>query len=623
MKSWTSNTYRMDQGRLSGKGFLTRWRMRARQTRLVCAVAACGWGVADGATFHEDVSPVLIRHCATCHHGTELAPFPLLTVGDARKHIREVVSVTERRFMPPWPPAPGPDVLDGERRLSDAEIAVFRRWRDEGMPEGDPAKAPEQPSWTGDWQLGPPDLVIRMPQAYQVPANGKDVYRNFVIPLSAGPRRYVSAWQFRPHSRAVHHMFLCLDRSGTGRRRDGQDAEPGFPGMDLPAGIELPPGHFASWQPGAGARRMRPGTGWALEPGTEIVLQVHLQPLGRPELVQAEVGFYFTDQKPALHPVKLALIHYGIDIPPGVTNHIVSDDFVLPSPARLLGVLPHSHYLCRRIEGRALFPDGTGRTFFLIPDWDFNWQGDYSFRNPPLFPAGTRMTMEMTFDNSEGNPRNPSHPPRRVGYGVNTTDEMAELWMQFLPEGAEADAAFRRAVAERGLRNSQAANEQRLKIDPKDARAMVNLGRVLMAQGRRDEARRRFEEALRTDATIDDAHYNLGLIHRVSGQRDEAIRAFRRTVELNPSHVRAYGNLGLVQVEGDDIEGAALSFEKAIQLDPNDPIALSTLASIRLYQGRVTEAVDYLGAAVRLVPDDADLRRQWEQARARQGAMQK
>jgi hypothetical protein len=81
-----------------------------------------------------------------------------------------------------------------------------------------------------------------------------------------------------------------------------------------------------------------------------------------------------------------------------------------------------------------------------IKDWDFNWQSGYTFTSPIKLPKGTRVEMEYVYDNSEGNPRNPSHPPVRVAYGEQTTNEMGLAFLTFaLPTPAEA-AAFRRAA---------------------------------------------------------------------------------------------------------------------------------------------------------------------------------
>jgi Flp pilus assembly protein TadD len=459
-----------------------------------------------------------------------------------------------------------------------------------------------------------------MPATYTVPPDGRDVYRHFVLPVSVDRKRWVRAWQFRPRSRAVHHIFLMLDRTAEGRRQDALDPEPGFPGMDTPVGIELPAGHFTSWQPGAGARRSREGMAWALEPGMDLVVQMHLQPLGRPEPLQAEVGFYFTDQPPTRQPSKLALVNYAIDLPAGATNVVVSDEITLPVAVDLLGLLPHSHYLCQRIEARARFPDGAVKPLFLIPDWDFNWQGDYVLRTPFHLPAGTRISVDFTFNNSSGNPRNPAHPPRRVGYGVNTTDEMAELWLQCLPSNPADAPKLGQLIFDRGLRDAQAANQQRLQLNPKDSRAMVNLGRVHLARRQYDEAARRFLEAAGVDAKSEEAHYYLGVMHRLAGRPDAARGEFQRAVEINPTHARSLGNLGLLHLAANQLEPASRYLGEALRMNPHDAVAAGSLGSIHLAQGRIPEAIELLTLAIRLDPEDAESRRFLEMARQRLGS---
>lgn len=559
--------------------------------------------------FHEHVAPVLFQHCTPCHRPGQSAPFSLLTFADAKKHVSDLVDVTARHFMPPWLPASGHGEFVGERRLKDSEIATIARWRDGGGVEGDSSKGPPAPTFPTEWQLGPPDLIVKMPAPYTVPANGRDVYRHFILAVPPGGRRYVRAWEFRPHSRAVHHAFLRVDRSGEARRRDRADAEPGFPGMDTPSSVESPNGHFASWQPGAAPRQNPQGLPWVLEPGADVVMQMHLQTLGKPEPLQAELGFYFADQPPTNQPVKLSLINYGIDLAPGVTNVVVTDDFTLPADADLLGLLPHTHYLGRRVEGLAFLPGGTEKILLLIPDWDFNWQGDYMFREPVYLPAGTRLVMRMTFDNSTNNLRNPSNPPKRVQFGPNTTDEMAELWFQLLPRNAEGTAAFARSNFERTARDVIAYNEQRLRIDPRDGGALVNLGKAALAKRRNEDARSFFSRAVEVAPDLDEAHYFLGLMHRMGGDAGAAAGEFTRALALNPNHVRAHGNLGLLHFEYGRKDAAAEHFAKAVALDPTDALAHGMLGAIRLHQGRIAEAEPLLKRAVELDPNDSEARK--------------
>ncbi len=590
--------------------------MRILRAMGILGVAA-SLAAADGPTYHEHVEGLLQAHCAVCHRPGQSAPFPLLTLEDARKHGREIADVTGRRFMPPWLPAPQEGGFVGERRLTDEAIRTLGQWVADGMPEGDPVKAPVPRVWTGDWPLGKPDLIVRMPESYRVPAAGRDVYRHFVIPVPVDRARYVAAWEFRPHSRAVHHAFLRLDRTGEARRRDAADPEPGFPGMDTPAGINSPNGHFASWQPGASPRQNPPGLPWILESGSDVVLQMHLQTLGKPDPLQAEVGFYFTDQPPTNQPVKVALVSYAIDLAPGATNTVVTDDFVVPADADLLGILPHTHYLGKRVEARATLPDGTGRSLLLIPSWDFNWQGDYIYRQPVFLPAGTRVEMRVSFDNSAANPRNPSNPPRRVRFGLNTTDEMAELWLQLLPRSAAGATAFNRSNLDRAIRDTLAYNGERLRVDPKDGAAHVNLGRALLGLRRQAEAKSHFVTAVQVAPDLDDGHYYMGLMHRLEGDTVAAAAEFQSALRLNPGNARAHGNLGMIDVDGGRFEAAAVHFEAAIRLDATDALAHATLGAIRLQQNRPEEARPLLERAAALDPDNPDVKQNLKVLRQR------
>jgi hypothetical protein len=81
-----------------------------------------------------------------------------------------------------------------------------------------------------------------------------------------------------------------------------------------------------------------------------------------------------------------------------------------------------------------------------IQDWDFNWQGQYRYKQPILLPKGTKVELEYVYDNSGGNPHNPSRPPVRVRFGEQTKDEMALAFLGLvLPSPADVQP-FQRAV---------------------------------------------------------------------------------------------------------------------------------------------------------------------------------
>src|SRR5262249_7895881 len=138
----------------------------------------------------------------------------------------------------------------GQHPLTDREIAVIQQWIEQGAVEGDPAALPAPPRWTEGWRLGAPDLIVSLPQPFDLQAEGTDVFRIFVIPLPVDRVRFVRGLEFRPgNPRVVHHANIRLDRSGAARALDEADAGVGYTGL-IPRAAQYPDGHFLGWTPG-------------------------------------------------------------------------------------------------------------------------------------------------------------------------------------------------------------------------------------------------------------------------------------------------------------------------------------------------------------------------------------
>src|SRR5262249_45908979 len=89
----------------------------------------------------------------------------------------------------------------------------------------------------------------------------------------------------------------------------------------------------------------------------------------------------------------------------------------------------HMHLLGKDMEMWAEVPKGDGETFdridlIKIDKWNFQWQNQYYFKQPITLPKGSVVRLIAHFDNSEKNPLQPNHPPKPVGWGEATTDEM-------------------------------------------------------------------------------------------------------------------------------------------------------------------------------------------------------
>ena len=402
---------------------------------LGCAIPFARAPANDGPTFAREIAPVIYRECVQCHRPGESAPFPLLTYADVARRADLIAAVTASRYMPPWLPAAGYGQFQHERRLTAAEIAMLARWAGAGAPEGDRSRTPAPPPPVAA-ALGPAGLTAEMRSPYAVPADGPDQYRCFLLPAAIDRDRYVRALDISPGNRKLaHHALLFADLTGTARKRDRGDGYEcfGSPGF-------LPARGLGGWTPGSPPIRMPEGIPEVLYKNADLVLQVHYHPTGKPETDRTRVALYFTDRAPARRLMDIALGSTAIDIPPGERNYKVTDRFTLPVDADALGVIPHAHYVCRGMKAWAALPDGTRRQLLRIDRWNFDWQDQYRYRAPVHLPAGTRIEMEFTYDNSAGNPRNPHQPPERVVWGPGSSDEMAGLHLQVVatdPEDAE------------------------------------------------------------------------------------------------------------------------------------------------------------------------------------------
>ena len=387
----------------------------------------------------EHVAQIVFANCTTCHRPGEAAPFPLTTCAEAQRKAKMMAKVTGKRTMPPWHAEPGHERFLDERRLTPAQIDTLAQWAEAGAPEGDPRKAPPLPHFPSGWQLGEPDLVVTMPEAFTVPAGGPDIYRNFVLPLGTTEDRWVSAIEIRPSARkVVHHVLFSYDDTGEARRLDARDGQPGFRNMNFRRGeatgslVGGTGNSLGGWAVGATVKHLPEDLGLPLPKGADLVLQTHFHPQGKVAQEQTTVGIFFKKQKPArtllavqLPPLFGALAR--IDIPAGEKDFVVRDAFTLPVDVEAISIGGHAHYLCTRMLATATVPGAPMRTLLAIPRWDFGWQDRYFFAQPVSLPKGTLLAAELHWDNSADNPSNPQNPPRRVRWGPQSTDEMGSV----------------------------------------------------------------------------------------------------------------------------------------------------------------------------------------------------
>ena len=570
------------------------------------AAAQTAPAAADTApvTFNQHIAPILHGHCAQCHRPGGAGPFALLTFADASRRAAQLAAVTRSGFMPPWKADGHPGEFVAQPRLTTEQVAAIARWA--AAPVEGPGRPPAPPRWPEGWYLGEPDLVVTLPDGYTLPGEPSDVFRIFAVPLPVTGTRYVRGIEFHPgNGRVVHHANIRVDRSDGSRRLDAADPTPGYDGL-LARSAEYPDGHFLGWTPGQIAPLVDADLAWRLDPGTDLVVQLHMQPSGKPETVRPSIAFFFSDAPPTRTPSILRLGSQGIDIPAGEAAYVVEDRYTLPVDATLLAVQPHAHYRAADVTGTATLPDGSTRTLIHIGAWDFRWQHVYRYTQPVRLPRGTTVAMRYVYDNSAGNPRNPQVPTQRVRWGQRSFDEMGDLWFQ-LATDSDADRTRLRAEVEAKMTAEDLIGlETMLASAPDDTELHDDAGVLALLLGRPAVAVSHFRASAERKPQSAAAHYNVGTALTSAGLFDDAIAAYERALAIDPRYAKALNNLADTLMSAGRIAEAVPRYEQAVALDPSLPEARNNLGAALWRRGDFARADRELREALRLRPGYAE-----------------
>jgi hypothetical protein len=376
-------------------------------------------------TFAKDVAPILQARCQTCHRPGEAAPMSLLTYQEARPWAKAIKEAVLLKRMPPWFADSKVGHFQNDRSLSEAEISTLVGWVDSGAQEGNPKDLPAPAKFVTGWNIGEPDLVLEMPEAFDVPASGTVDYQYVILPQKFPEDRWIQAAEVRPGARsAVHHVIAFIREPGSKWMRD------------KPAGVAFVPDAnekgdrpsitgdiLAGYAPGVPAVQLAPGQGRLVKAGSDIVFQLHYTANGKATQDQSKVGVVFCKTPPTMRVMTLAANNSRFTIPPGDANYKVESQLELAHEVKLRALAPHMHLRGKDFEYRLIFPTGETHTILSVPRYDFNWQLWYTPAEDMILPKGTKVACTAHFDNSANNPANPD-PTKAVRFGEQSWEEM-------------------------------------------------------------------------------------------------------------------------------------------------------------------------------------------------------
>jgi peroxiredoxin/mono/diheme cytochrome c family protein len=387
-----------------------------------CFIARVARPKSDGAvTFTKHVLPILQKRCQECHRPGQIGPMALSDYDDVLAWSETIKEVIEEDRMPPWYADPRYGKWSNDRRLSKEEKETLLAWLRSGTPKGDDKDRPAARKFPEGWQIGKPDVVLKMPRPFTVPAKapkGGVPYKYFSIQTDFGEDRWVERAEARPGAAAVvHHILVFLIPRGERFRPDG-------PGNVL-----------CGMAPGDMPMILKPGFAKKIPAGARLLLQMHYTPNGKEQVDQSSIGLIFA-KKPPKHRVLTKPIHNGwfmarwFAIPAGDDNYKIEADHTFTRDAHIVGFMPHMHLRGKDFKFEAISPDGKSETLLSAPRYNFNWQSVYRAAKPLPMAKGTKLNCVAHFDNSSKNPHNPD-ATKKVYWGDQTWEEMMVGWIDY------------------------------------------------------------------------------------------------------------------------------------------------------------------------------------------------
>ncbi|MEI6311991.1 MAG: T9SS type A sorting domain-containing protein [Bacteroidota bacterium] len=384
-------------------------------------------------TWSNKIASIVYNNCSTCHHTGGIGPFNLMSYSDAVSNSLTMKSSTQSKSMPPWKPDPTYRHLKNERFLTDAQIADIASWVDNGSPRGDISSEPIAPTYSSTSQMAVIDKTLTLP-TYTVQAP-IDEYRCFVVHAGNTTLKYINAIEYKPGNGAiVHHMVVYKDPSNYSDSLDQLDIMPGFQGNGTTA-VSPNADFVGAWAPGEAVFSMPIEFGILLEANSDYVVEIHYAPGSMGQADSSVLNIKYTDY-PSVRQVYIdAMLNHFTSIIggfgsfniPANTQRTFYERYTMPSfyDASILAVFPHMHKIGTSFKIWNYIPStGDSIPIINIPKWNFHWQGFYTFQKILKLGRGTKVEARATYDNTTGNPDNPSSPPVNVYAGEHTTDEM-------------------------------------------------------------------------------------------------------------------------------------------------------------------------------------------------------
>ncbi len=271
------------------------------------------------------------------------------------------------------------------------------------------------------WGLnGAPDYIVDVPAAL-IPATGVLDYINTTIDMPFEEEKWVKSVQFIPgDKRVLHHLLSYVV--------PGNDAEHEFDEADNIDTVEF----LEGYAPGKEDPTTYPeNTGVKIPVGSALRMSIHYTAMGQETEDATRVGLWFHDEAEQDNLKKFRTYSVSarggredaILIPPGDMNYEMSTNHIFEQETTLYSFRAHMHYRGKSMRAAVIYPDQTREEIINVANYNFGWQPTYRLEEPMTLPAGSRVVVEGSFDNSQYNVGVPDPSQPALG-GLQSWDEM-------------------------------------------------------------------------------------------------------------------------------------------------------------------------------------------------------
>lgn len=340
-------------------------------------------------------------------------------------------------IMPPWPPDAKYKHFKDERVLSTVEKDLIARWVDGGAPEGNPILAPDPPIFSKGSKINAPDISLRMP-VYTSKATSEDLYRCFILDPKLTANQKIEQIEVLPgNSDIVHHVLIYQDTTNKPTNLDNADPDTGytsFGGVGSDKAILI-----GAWVPGSSPKILPTGMAMTLFQKSKIILQIHYPKGTSGAIDSTRINIkYSTSTNPRevfFQPIlnEKLINNYPFLFIPKDSIRTFQQVYTIPFlDFSMLSMAPHMHLVGQSYKVFTVTPTGDTLRGIDIPNWDFHWQDEYTFKKVQKVPAGSKVYGIAKYNNTAANPLNPNTPTKAISWGEATNDEMMLTFVSFM-----------------------------------------------------------------------------------------------------------------------------------------------------------------------------------------------